>query len=538
MLQALPVFTPLDCISNSLKGSENFSLPSATIMYKLKDSDKFIVKGAVTAAVASGASILVVKYVLDSLHANVGVEKPTKKQIQEEDPNQHALFRHLPQLKRQIAWRKLGNFPTPIHHGKYYLPNTKDPLTFYVKREDMSSTLYGGNKVRTLQHQLAVCEAKDPTKKIYVTGTGGSNQILATIVHGYKQLKLKILPLWMSKDVPDLDNTLNMLSSLSFIGDAGITWANMFSVLRSMLVGIFSDDCFVLPPGGNNPAGVLGQVGGLLELAEQIQRQEVPDPNGIFLPIGSSCTITGLIIGVALCRHLDLPVFQSKAFTIHGIPIHHVIASASRSLNFFKASWSQYVPLSIRHSIVKTCEQIQIAGGPDLKSLAINILDKHCKIHDDAELIGLYGGHSKISKDTASQYDKFGDSIRDHKGIAQKPLWLCGHFAAKAFAQMTIELQKDRSKKYIFWQTKSAVQPRGTKDEWKHLKNMPDSVLRWANKGEAHSILRQGKVNTDRGDASGYRHLMTQVVDSNIGPFCLRSSQILKRACFRCQRIS
>ena len=85
----------------------------------------------------------------------------------------------------------------------------------------MSSTIYGGNKVRTLQHQLAVCEAKDPKKKIYVTGTGGSNQILATIVHGYKQLKLKILPLWVSKDVPDLDNTLNMLSSLSFIGDAG-----------------------------------------------------------------------------------------------------------------------------------------------------------------------------------------------------------------------------------------------------------------------------------------------------------------------------
>ena len=39
---------------------------------------------------------------------------------------------------------------------------------------------------------------------------------------------------------------------LIIIGDAGVTWANMFSVLRLMLVGIFSDDCFVLPPGGNN----------------------------------------------------------------------------------------------------------------------------------------------------------------------------------------------------------------------------------------------------------------------------------------------
>ena len=91
---------------------------------------------------------------------------------------------------------------------------------------------------------------------------------------------------------------------------------------------------------------------------------------------------------------------------------------------------------------------------------------------------------------------------------------------------MTLELRKDRSKKYIFWQTKSAVQPRGTKDEWKYFKNMPDSVRRWANKGDAHSILRQGKINTDRGDASGYRHLMTQVVDSNTDPSVFDQAKI------------
>ena len=78
----------------------------------------------------------------------------------------------------------------------------------------------GGNKVRTLQHQLAVIESKvaagDPkVSHLNVIGTGGSNQILATIVHGKGRLP-PITPIWMDKDLPDLDNTLNMLSVFSF----------------------------------------------------------------------------------------------------------------------------------------------------------------------------------------------------------------------------------------------------------------------------------------------------------------------------------
>lgn len=54
----------------------------------------------------------------------------------------------------------------------------------------------------------------------------------------------------------------------------------------------------------------LSQVSALLELAEQIQKGEIPDPDGIFLAMGSSCTASGLVIGVALCRALRLPVFR------------------------------------------------------------------------------------------------------------------------------------------------------------------------------------------------------------------------------------
>jgi 1-aminocyclopropane-1-carboxylate deaminase/D-cysteine desulfhydrase-like pyridoxal-dependent ACC family enzyme len=54
--------------------------------------------------------------------------------------------------------------------------------------------------------------------------------------------------------------------------------------------------------GGNCPVGVIGQAGGILELAEQIQAGTSPDPDRIYIPIGSGCTISGLILGVCLAR--------------------------------------------------------------------------------------------------------------------------------------------------------------------------------------------------------------------------------------------
>eukprot|EP00943_MAST-04B_sp_MAST-4B-sp1_P007537 g7537.t1 len=473
---------------------------------------RLVVKGVAIVTIASGAGLVAVKYIMEAVHHNVGIEKPTKQQLEEENQDTHALFRYLPKLKESIAWRQLGIFPTPIHYGKHkYATKRHGTARFYVKREDLSSPLYGGNKVRTLQHQLAICEAKDPQKTIYVTGTAGSNQIIATVVHGLHCLKLNVCPVWVTKDVPNLDNTLNMLSTLSFHNDKFLSWADNLKMFQTILSNLLGKNAFFLPPGGNNPAGVLGQVGGLLELAEQIQNNEVPDPDGIFLAMGSSCTISGIIIGVALCKHLQLNVFQVKSFKIHGVPIHDGMANANRTMNFFKASWSQYVPLSIRHSIISTCNELKKAGGPDLTHGALEVFDHHCEILDDADIVGTYGGHSEISKNVAVQYDSMNDSIEDKSGKVQKPLWLCGHFTAKAFTHMIAELKKDQTKNFIFWQTKSAVQPRGPEDEWQKMKVLPDTIKAWADDGKSESIRRPGSVNTRMGTAATYRHLMTDI---------------------------
>jgi hypothetical protein len=198
----------------------------------------------------------------------------------------------------------------------------------------------GGNKVRTLEHQLAIVESRaatagsdKPPRELIVVGSGGSNQVVATVVHGTHRRGVPVAPVWVA-DPPDFDNTLNMLSTLSFPVARWWTWGSPLAMMRALLGALFSSDPngpIALPMGGNNPAGVLGQIGGALELAEQIARGEIPDVDGLYVAVGSSCTVSGLIMGVALARQRGLKAFRKDGFRIHACHIHHAFAALHRA---------------------------------------------------------------------------------------------------------------------------------------------------------------------------------------------------------------
>src|SRR6185437_10616632 len=52
----------------------------------------------------------------------------------------------------------------------------------WVKREDRSSPVYGGNKVRTLEAVLGRAQAAR-ARTIWATGAYGSNHAVATVLH-------------------------------------------------------------------------------------------------------------------------------------------------------------------------------------------------------------------------------------------------------------------------------------------------------------------------------------------------------------------
>uniref|UniRef100_A0A7S2U7U0 Uncharacterized protein n=1 Tax=Attheya septentrionalis TaxID=420275 RepID=A0A7S2U7U0_9STRA len=116
------------------------------------------VKVAVASAAVLGTTIPVVMVsLLRRVSGSIGIAEPTAAMLRTENSaTECPLFRHFPALADKLAWRSLGAVKTPIHTCRF--PSSSgdsdsdsdggaEPLEFLVKREDLISPLYGGNKV-------------------------------------------------------------------------------------------------------------------------------------------------------------------------------------------------------------------------------------------------------------------------------------------------------------------------------------------------------------------------------------------------------
>ena len=469
----------------------------------------YIQAAGVTTALLAGVGVSLVA-ILRAAERSVGLAPPTAAMLAAEVHSNLPLFRHFPHIKDQLAWRELGDFPTPVHRASI----RNGGVQFQVKREDLASPIYGGNKVRTLQHQLAVCESRLAAaapgsaeharlRRIAVVGSGGSNQVVASLAHAGTHLP-KLEALWVAPDEPDLDNTLNMLSTLSLpnLGSYATSMGAAASLVARLRSGV------VVTLGGNAPSGVLGHASAAIELAEQIEKGDADAIDDIYLAVGSSCTISGLVVGIALSRHLGLSAYDSPTFALHGVIIHHLFAGLERRLPMHRRF--TVMPLTIGHTVRAACAALASVGGPDVTDVALEIVRDTVKLRTDADLVGVYGAHSEISRAASREYDATG-AVSDRGGTPAQPLWLCGHFVAKAFAAMLADLEASPERRAMLWQTKSAVQPRGSEDEWAKMQTMPSAVHAWADEGKAESSLRPGSVRLAGGSPDDYRGLMTQV---------------------------
>lgn len=408
-------------------------------------------------------------------------------------------------------------------------------MTFYVKREDLSSPFYGGNKVRTLQHQLGSFEAwrenGHPTSRLAAIGSMGTNMCVAAKVHS-RRLGLSVDASLIMPDAPDIDNSLNFMSMLSFKEGKVFPVTEKGAGIRSYFSAIapFSSDK-TFAPGGNNIAGVIGQCSAMLELADQIAAGECDDIDEIYVAIGSSCTVSGLLLGYVLARkHLKLNAFLSPKFKIVGVPIHDGLLGLEMKLGLYSSSFFTFFTGSIAHNIQNVCSFLRDEVKIDITDAAWEAQRTHLEIVTDAALVGRYGAHSSLSKVAASKHDedavvtgRMPDWVAKVVGVDSSSsagekerfskLWLCGHFASKPYAVLMARLQSGEKagKKLLFWQTKSAVQPRaGEVDEWQILQDII------ATQPPIKSYLQEGNrsVSVHRNvDVLGgnYRHIMDDV---------------------------
>jgi D-cysteine desulfhydrase len=236
------------------------------------------------------------------------------------DPTrQVALFRRFPELGGRVPWVCLGDWPTPVE-PLASLSRELGGAPLWVKREDRSSSRYGGNKVRTLEAIFGRARTAG-ADRIWATGAVGSNHCVATVLHAPAAgLGSGAILFPQPSTAPARQNLSALLSArprlVSLASVLELPFAMSLVRRRSRREG---ERGYVMPPGGAVPEGTLGALSGGLELAEQIEAGLCPPPERIVLAVGSTCTTAGLLVGVALAARLGLGF--RRAPLIHAVRV-------------------------------------------------------------------------------------------------------------------------------------------------------------------------------------------------------------------------
>ena len=209
----------------------------------------------------------------------------------------NALFDRFPTLRDRLPWIPLATVPTPIEE----LPS---PAGFrgrlFVKRDDLTSPLYGGNKVRKFEYLLA--DARRLGARALVTVGGiGSNQGLAAALHGAALGFAVELSLgWQPVTAGVRLAVRGMVAAGARIRYAAGP-VGMFAAARAAMRARrrAGETPYYIPFGATNTLASAGYVAAALELAAQVRAGEVPEPDRLFVPAGTLGTAAGLLVG---CR--------------------------------------------------------------------------------------------------------------------------------------------------------------------------------------------------------------------------------------------
>ncbi len=194
----------------------------------------------------------------------------------------------------------------------------------WVKREDLSGVLYGGNKVRKLEYLLG--DALEIGGDLLTMGAVGSHHVLATAVYG-NQVGVRVHGvLFPQPDSPHARENARAIHAwcesvwaAHSRAELPLAWAKARLALRSF--GGFPP--VVVPMGGSNALGCVGWIGAGLEIARQVEGGELPCPDRVVVPLGSGGTAAGLLIGLRLAGLASevLAVRVVPALTAHRVSV-------------------------------------------------------------------------------------------------------------------------------------------------------------------------------------------------------------------------
>jgi len=225
-------------------------------------------------------------------------------------PDQNSLQARYPTLGERLGRESFAVLPTPIVHHR---TGNRSHHRIAIKCDDLTGTLYGGNKVRKLEY--ALWPARERNKKCIATfGASGSNHALATALYA-RSLGYDCVCFLVHQPATSSvrDTLLTHLSIGTEIVRFGGGRAKRIATLRKHLQG---RRAWIVPAGGSSWLGTMGFVNAGLELADQIDAGSLSTPDRIYIATGTMGSAVGLALGLALAN-LDVIVESVRVSMTH-----------------------------------------------------------------------------------------------------------------------------------------------------------------------------------------------------------------------------
>ena len=198
-----------------------------------------------------------------------------------------------PILGERLPKTPLADLPTPLE--QHAIDTPAGPRTILVKRDDLTSASYGGNKIRKLEYIFRRAVERN-AKRVATFGSVGSNHALATAILA-REVGLECTCfLTHQTRTSKIPRTLNMHRRL---GTEIVRYGGGIDTLRVFRKYLQNRSTWVIPLGGSSWLGAVGFVNAGLELAAQVAETGMAAPSRIYIANGTMGSATGLLLGLA-----------------------------------------------------------------------------------------------------------------------------------------------------------------------------------------------------------------------------------------------
>lgn len=202
-----------------------------------------------------------------------------------------------PATRATLPRIELCRLPTPVRH----VPGLGERV--WLKDDALTAELWGGNKPRKLEWILADAKVRR-RRTIFTFGGVGTNHGLATALYARREGLDCVLALVEQPRTEEVERQLARLRAEAT--RVYLTRTGRLTALAAPALMLRHAQSrpprlpYFLPPGGSSPLGAVGFVEAGLELAEQVRAGDLPEPEAVYVALGSGGSAAGLAAAFAL----------------------------------------------------------------------------------------------------------------------------------------------------------------------------------------------------------------------------------------------